>query len=91
MWYNGRMIKLTREQTEEAARHPNGVECQGDGVEKTFVIVDVDVMRQMQDALARNDHAAIQAGIDDMEAGRMQPATEAHRHGREELVSRFQQ
>jgi len=91
MWYNGRMIKLTREQTEEAARHPNGVECQGDGIEKTFVIVDVDVMRQMQDALARNDLAAIQAGIDDMEAGRIQPAAEAHRHGREELFSRFQQ
>lgn len=82
------MIKLTREQTEEATRHPNGVECQGEGVEKTFVIVDVDVMRQMQDTLARSDHAAIQAGIDDMEAGRMQPAAEAYRQGREELLSR---
>ncbi len=85
------MIRLTREQTEEAARHPNGVECRGEGNEKTFVIVDVDVMRQMQDALARSDHAAIQAGIDDMEAGKMQPVAEAHRHGREKLVSRFQQ
>lgn len=85
------MIRLTREQTEEATRHPNGVECQGDGVERRFVIIDVDVMRQMQDALSRSDHAAIQAGIDDMEAGRMQRASEAHRYGREELLSRYQQ
>jgi len=85
------MMKLTREQTEAAVGKPDGVECQGDGVEKMFVIVDADVMHQMKDALARTDHAAIQAGIDDMEAGRMQPAADAHRRGREELISRFQQ
>jgi hypothetical protein len=84
------MIKLNREQTEEVVRNPEGVECHGEGTEKVFVIVDADVMRRMQDALAATDHAAIQAGIDDMEAGRMQPATEAHRQGREELISRFQ-
>lgn len=83
------MIKLTREQTEQAVQHPEGVPCQGDGVDKTFVIVDADVMRQMQEALARSDFAAIQAGISDMEAGRMQPAEEAHRQGREELISRY--
>ena len=84
------MIKLTREQTEEAVRNPEGVECKGDGTEKVFIIVEADVMRRMQNALAGTDHAAIQAGIDDMQAGRMQPATEAHRKGREELMSRFQ-
>ncbi len=83
------MIKLTREQTEQAVQHPEGVPCQGDGVDKTFVIIDADVMQQMQEALARNDLSAIQAGIQDMEAGRMQPAEEAHRQGREELISRF--
>lgn len=83
------MIKLTREQTEQAVQHPEGVPCQGDGVDQAFVIVGADVMRQMQEALTRSDFAAIQAGIHDMEAGRMQPAEEAHRQGREELISRF--
>lgn len=85
------MIKLTREQTEQAVRHPEGVICQGDGVDKTFVIVDTEVLQQMQAAIARSDLAAIRAGITDMEAGRMQPAAEAHRHGREELTSKYQQ
>lgn len=85
------MMKLTPELTQQALRHPDGVQCQGDGVDKTFVIVDAEVMLQMQEAIARNDLAAIQAGINDMEAGRMQPAAEAHRHGREELTSRFGQ
>jgi len=88
-WYTGVMIKLTRELTEQALQHPDGFRCQGDGVDKTFVIIDAEVMRQMQEAIARNDLAAIQAGIDDMEAGRMQSAEEAHHHGREELVSRY--
>lgn len=85
------MIKLSRELTEQALQHPDGVQCQGDGVDKTFVIIDAEVMLQMQEAISRNDHAAIQAGINDMEAGRMRPAEEAHRHGREELISRCKQ
>ena len=85
------MIKLTRELTEQALQNPDGVQCQGDGVEKMFVIIDADIMSQMQEAIARNDHAAIQAGINDMEAGRMQPAEEAYRHGREDLISRYHQ
>jgi hypothetical protein len=44
------MIKLTREQTEQVVRHPDVVPCQGDGVEKTFVIVDADILRQMQES-----------------------------------------
>ncbi|MDB4614172.1 hypothetical protein OAH18_00640 [bacterium] len=78
------MIKLNREQTEEAVRNPQGVECQGEGTEKVFVIVDVDVMQRMQEALAVTDHAAIQAGIDDMEAGRMMTLDEADAHIRSE-------
>lgn len=39
----------------------------------------------------QEDIEAIQAGIDDMEAGRMTAAEEAHRHGREQLISRYPQ
>lgn len=72
------MIRLTREQTEEAVRHPGGVECQGDGTEKTFIIMDADVLHRMRSALYKKDvHASIAAGIADMEAGRMMTAQEA--------------
>jgi hypothetical protein len=57
-----------------------------------YILVDHDTHQQAMTALQRQrDVAAIQQGIDDMEAGRMQPAEEAHRQGREELLSRFQQ
>ncbi len=72
------MIKLTREQTEEAARHPDGVECQGDGTEKTFVILDAEVLRRLRnDLYSKEVHESIAAGIADMEAGRMMTAQEA--------------
>lgn len=85
------MLKLTRQLTEQALQHPGGVQCQGDGVDKMFVIIDADVIVEMREAIARSDHAAIQAGIDDMVAGRMQSVEDAHRHGRGQLISRYQQ
>ena len=59
---------------------------------QVYILVDHDTHQQAMAALQRQrDVASIQRGIDDMEAGRMQPADEAHRQGREELLSRFQQ
>ena len=84
------MIRLTHEQTEQAVQHPGGVRCQGHGIDRIFYIVDAEVLVQMQEVIARSDDVAIQAGISDMEAGRMQPAEDAHRHGREALISRYQ-
>ncbi|MEQ9410953.1 MAG: hypothetical protein RIK87_24795 [Fuerstiella sp.] len=79
------MIRLTREQTAEAVRHPDGVECQGDGTDKTFILMDTDVVRQLRHALYRKDvHAAISAGIADLEAGRMMTAQEADDYVRSE-------
>ena len=67
MWYNQSMMKLTPEQTAEVIRHPDGVECQADGSEKTFVIVDADVLSRMRTALYEKDvHASIAAGIADI-------------------------
>jgi len=78
LWYNLSMMKLTREQTEEAVRNPEGVECEGDGTEKVFIIVDADVLRRMKEVLYRKDvHESIAVGIADMEAGRMMTAEEA--------------
>ena len=59
---------------------------------RVYILVDYDTHQRAMAALHRQQSvAAIQEGIEDMEAGRMQPADEAHRHGREELLSRFQQ
>ena len=72
------MIKLTPEQTEQAVQHPAGIECQGDGTEKTFVIVDADVMQRMRrDLCKREVHEAITEGIADMEAGNMMSLDES--------------
>ncbi|MEO2017315.1 MAG: hypothetical protein ABGZ53_23410 [Fuerstiella sp.] len=79
------MIKLTPEQAEEVFSHPDGVECQADGSNKTFVIVDADVLRRMRSALYSKDvHTSIAAGIADMEASRMMTAHEADSRVRDE-------
>lgn len=80
------MIKLTREQTEQVVQHPDGVECQGEGTDKVFVIVDAQVLRQMQETLYRKDvRESITTGLDDMEAGRVMTAEEADDRIRSEL------
>ena len=72
------MIKLSREQTEEALRNPDGVECEGDGTGKMFVIMDAESVRRRKAALYRKDvNDSIAAGIADMEAGRMMTAEDA--------------
>jgi hypothetical protein len=72
------MIRLTREQIEEAARHPDGVACRGEGSDKTFIMMDADVVRRIRSLLYKKDvHASLAAGIADLEAGRMMTAQEA--------------
>jgi len=72
------MIRLTREQIEEAVRHPDGVECEGEGTEKTFILIDAEVVRRMRQNLYDKDvHTSLSDGINDMQAGRILSATEA--------------
>lgn len=74
------MIKLTPEQAEQLTQHPDGVECQADGSERTFVIVDAVIMRRMRAALYQKDvHASVSEGIADMEAGRIMTAADAEK------------
>ena len=80
------MIKLTREQTEQVVLHPDGVECLGEGTDKTFVIVEAQLLRRMREILYRRDVLeSVAAGIDDMEAGRVMTAEEADDRVRAEL------
>ena len=72
------MIKLTREQTEEAVRNPDGVECQGEGTDKTFILVDAEIMQRFRKLLYQRDvNASIAEGISQMEAGGMMSLGEA--------------
>ncbi|MEO2032225.1 MAG: hypothetical protein ABGZ35_09075 [Planctomycetaceae bacterium] len=72
------MIKLTPEQTEQAVQYPNGVECQADGTDRTFILMDADVLERMRRALYRKDtNESLERAIDDMEAGRMMSVDEA--------------
>lgn len=86
VWYTGIMIKLTREQTEQVIRNPDGVVCQGDGTEKTFIIVDAEILNRLKSSLYRQDvHESIAAGIADMEQGRVMTAEAADDRVRSEL------
>ena len=64
------MIRLTREQTQAAEQHPDGVRCEGDGSPKTFILVEEDVMERMKRALYRQDvDDSLTRSIAQMEAG----------------------
>ena len=60
--------------------------------QQVYVLVDDETHTRAMEALRkREDQQAIQAGIDDMENGRVQSVDAARQHGRDELRSRFQQ
>lgn len=60
--------------------------------QQVYVLVDDATHTRAMEALrTREDRQAIQAGIDDMESGRSQSVDAASQHGRNELLSRFQQ
>ena len=77
------MIRLTREQTEAAEQHPDGVRCEGEGSPKTFILVEEHVMKR---ALYRQDVLeSVATGIAEMEAGLTMSIDEAEQRGRTEL------
>lgn len=74
------MRRALREQAGEP------VKVEDDETEKVYVIVEEDVHRRALEALRRQDDLkAIQAGIDDMEAGRIVSFAEVDARIREKL------
>jgi hypothetical protein len=64
------MIRLTREQAEEAARHPAGLRVEAEGCTKTFVLVEEELLQRMQRAFERNQsRESLDRAIAQMEAG----------------------
>ena len=77
---------LSDEQRRALDQQPDGIEVEDARTQKVYFLTDAEVHRRAMEALQRQeDHDAIQAGIDDMEAGRTMPLEEADREIREEL------
>lgn len=93
VWYTMDMTpRLTNEQSE--ALHASGDEMQilDPSTNKVYVVVEQSIHQKAKAAMQLRDEedlAAIQSGIDDVEAGRTTLAAEAHKRIRENLVSRF--
>lgn len=84
--------KLNQELSDALHASENPLSVIDPSTNRVYVLVDYDTHQQAMAALERQRSvASIQQGIDDMEAGRMQPAKDAHRQGRDELLSQFQQ
>ena len=61
-------------------QQPEGIEVQDDQTQKVYFLTDAELHQRAMQALQRQeDHDAIQAGIDDMEAGRVVPYEEVSR------------
>ena len=77
---------LSDEQRQALNQQPEGIEVEDGQTRKLYVLTDAEVHRRAMQALQRQeDHDAIQAGIDDMEAGRVVPFEEVDRRIREKL------
>ena len=80
------MIRLTPEQSEHASQHPRGFECQAEGSEQTFVIMDAGIAEEMRRAFYRKEsHESLTRAIDDMQSGRTMSVDEAETRLRDEM------
>ncbi len=77
---------LTAEQRQALDQHPDGIEVEDEQTQKMYVLIEADLYeRAMQSLRRQEDLAAIQAGNDDMEAGRVMPLDEADKLIRQKL------
>jgi predicted transcriptional regulator len=71
---------LSDEQRQALDQQPEGIEVEDSQTQKVYFLTDAELHRRAMEALRRQeDHDAIQAGIDDMEAGRVMPYEEVSR------------
>ncbi len=66
--------RLSDEQRRALDQQPEGIEVEDGQTQKVYFLTDAEVHRRAMQALQRQeDRDAIQAGIEDMEAGRVEP------------------
>lgn len=88
------MNKLTPEQADALHEHGEELRVVDPTTDKVYVIVDPTVLQRARALLEHQqaeDLAAIQAGIEDTEAGRTIPISEAHAQIRDDLRSKYGQ
>ncbi len=79
-------VSLSDEQRRALDQQPEGIEVEDAQTQKVYFLTDAAWRHRAMAALKRQeDLAAIQAGIDDMEAGRVTPLEEADQQIRKEL------
>lgn len=77
---------LSDEQRRALDQEPEGIVVEDVQTQKIYYLTDADLYQRAMEALRRQeDHDAIQAGIDDMEAGRVVPLEEVDQQIRKEL------
>jgi predicted transcriptional regulator len=77
---------LSDEQRSALSDRPEGIEVEDPQTRRVYVLADAELHRRALRALQETeDRAAIQSGIDDMEAGRVVPFEEVDRRIREKL------
>jgi predicted transcriptional regulator len=81
---------LSDEQRQALHQQPAGIEVEDPQTHKLYVLTDAELHHRAMQALNRQeDRAAIQAGIDDMEAGRVVPYEEVSRRLRNHLQEKY--
>ena len=82
--------RLSDEQRQALDQQPEGIEVEDSHSEKVYFLSDAEVHHRAMRALQRQEnHDAIQAGIDDMEAGRVEPYEEVSRRLRTHLQEKY--
>lgn len=72
------ITQLSDEQQRALLLSPEGIEVRDQDTQKVYVFSDADLHRRAMQALKRQqERDSIQAGIDDMEAGRVLPIEQA--------------
>lgn len=81
--------KLTPDQISAIQQQGGPIQVVDPNNNRIYVVVDIETHQQAMDAKRKlDDLKAIQQGIDDSEAGRVQPLAEAFAELRESLLGR---
>lgn len=79
-------VPLPDELRKALDQHPDGIEVEDSLTQRVYFLTDADVHRRAMESLQQQqDVAAIQAGIDDMEAGHVATFEEVDQRIREKL------
>jgi len=81
---------LSDEQRRALHQQPDGIEVEDQQTQKVYFLADAEMHRRAMQALQKQeDRDAIQGGIDDMQAGRVEPYEQVSRRLRKHLREKY--